>query len=344
MRIVLIGFGVVNQSLARMLISRKEELSELHGLRPRIVAVVDRGGAAIAPKGMDLPSLLKAKSEKGTVAAMAAIGHPSMSPSQVIHEVEAEAVVEGTPTNVRTGEPATTYIKEAFMAHRHVVTSNKGPLALSLPSLSELARFNHVSLRFSATVGGGTPVLEIARFLQGDRIVSIRGILNGTTNYILTEMDQSGASFEEALANAQRLGYAESDPSADVDGIDSAAKLVILANWAMHRKCTLKDVNITGIRAVSARDTTRAKDLGKVIKLVAAIDGGLKVEPTLLLRQDPLAVSGVLNAVSFVSEFAGEETIVGRGAGGPETASAILRDLIEVRRNIAASAAHEGES
>ena len=139
----------------------------------------------------------------------------------------------------------------------------------------------------------------------------------------------------DALSSAQKLGYAETDPSGDVDGIDSAAKLVILANWAMGRKCTIRDVAITGIRAVTSAEISRAKAAGKVVKLIASIDGGLKVEPTELDRQNPLAVSGVLNAVTFFSEFAGEETVVGRGAGGPETASAIVRDLLEIKENMA---------
>jgi homoserine dehydrogenase len=326
---------VVNQSLVKMLVTRKEELLDLHGFRPRIVAVVDRGGAAVNPKGLDLATLLRSKAEEGTVAAVPGFGHPSLGPMEVIRDVAAEAVVEATPTDLRSGEPAISHIKAAFMARRHVVTSNKGPLALALPTLEGLAKFNHVSLRFSGTVGGGTPVLEIGRFLQGDRVLAIRGILNGTTNYVLTEMDERGISFDEALAGAQELGYAEADPSGDVDGVDSAAKLVILANWTMKRKCTLKDVDVTGIRGVTLDDMRRARAAGRTIKLLATIDGGLKVRPTEMDRQNPLAVSGVLNAVTFVSEFAGEETIVGRGAGGPETASAILRDLIEVKQTLA---------
>jgi homoserine dehydrogenase len=325
--------------LARMLIARRKELLEQHGFRPRIVAAVDRGGAALSPKGIDLAALLESKARDGTVAATPGIGHTSMTSTEVIKEVEAEVVVEGTPTDIRDGEPAISHIKAAFLARKHVVTSNKGPLALALPSLTELAGFNHVSLRFSATVGGGTPVLEIARFLQGDRILAIKGILNGTTNYILSEMDQKGVPFNEALARAQQLGYAEADPSADVDGVDSAAKLVILANWAMNRRCTLKDVDVTGIRNVTREEMRRARAAGRTIKLIATIGGGLKVAPTELDRLNPLAVSGVLNAVTFFSEFAGEETVVGKGAGGPETASAIIRDLIDVRRVIAGSSA-----
>ena len=150
-----------------------------------------------------------------------------------------------------------------------------------MPALTELANYNKVYLRFSGTVGAGTPVLEFAKnCLQGDRIVSIRGILNGTTNYILSEMDEKHISYDEALAAAQKLGFAEADPTMDVDGYDAAAKLVIMANWIMDRKVTIKDVKINGIRNVSAQDIEDASNRGRIIKLIGSIGETLKVEPT----------------------------------------------------------------
>ncbi|MCW4035344.1 MAG: homoserine dehydrogenase, partial [Candidatus Bathyarchaeota archaeon] len=219
---------------------------------------------------------------------------------------------------------------------KHVITTNKGPLALALPALTELAEHNNVYLRFSGTVGAGTPVLEFAKkCLMGDKIVSIRGILNGTTNYILSEMDEKHLSFETALADAQKLGFAEADPTMDVDGFDAAAKLVIMANWLMDKKVTIKDVKIKGIRDVTAKDLEAAAKQGNTIKLVGSIGETLKVEPTQISKHDPLNVGGALNAVTFASESAGEQTIVGRGAGGVETASAVLRDLLEIKENLA---------
>ncbi|MDH5532296.1 MAG: homoserine dehydrogenase, partial [Candidatus Bathyarchaeota archaeon] len=200
----------------------------------------------------------------------------------------------------------------------------------------ELADYNKVYLRFSGTVGGGTPVLDLAkRCLMGDRILSIRGILNGTTNYILTEMDGKHITFEKALNKAQKLGYAETDPSMDIDGIDPACKLVIMANWIMNKRVTLKNVSIQGIRNVTLQDLEKAAKRDCTIKLIGSINENLKVVPTEISRHDPLCVGGVLNAVTFVSEFAGEETIIGRGAGGMETASAILRDLLDIKHNLA---------
>jgi homoserine dehydrogenase len=336
MRIILIGFGVVGQSFAQILIQREAELVKNYGFHPRVVAIVDKGGAAINPKGLNLEEMLLLKGEKGTVAASHEYGHLAMPALDVIESVEAEALVEATPTNIKNGEPGLSHIKTAFKTGKHVVTTNKGPLALALPALTELADYNKVYLRFSGTVGAGTPILELAKkCLLGDRIVSIRGILNGTTNYILTEMDEKHITFQQALENAQKLGYAEADPLMDVDGLDAACKLVIIANWIMNKKVTLKDVNVQGIRNVTLQAIEEAAKKGCTIKLIGSINGSLKVKPTEISRHDPLSVGGVLNAVTFVSEFAGEETIIGRGAGGMETASAILRDLLDIKQNLA---------
>lgn len=336
MRIILIGFGVVGQSFAQILIRREAELVKNFGFHPRIVAIVDKGGAAINPKGLNLEEMLLLKSEKGTMAANHEYGQVGRSALDVLESVEAEALVEATPTNIKNGEPALSHIKTAFKTGKHVVTTNKGPLALALPALTELADYNKVYLRFSGTVGAGTPILELAKkCLLGDRIVSVRGILNGTTNYILTEMDEKHITFQQALETAQKLGYAEADPMMDVDGLDAACKLVIIANWIMNKKVTLKDVNVQGIRNITVQAIEEAAKKGCTIKLIGSINGNLKVKPTEISRHDPLSVGGVLNAVTFVSEFAGEETIIGRGAGGMETASAILRDLLDIKQNLA---------
>ena len=336
MRIILIGYGVVGQSLTNILLRRRSETVKDYGFNPKVVAIVDRGGAAINLKGLNLEKILALKKQKGTLAADHEFGHPKMSPLDVIESVEAEVIVEITPTNVKNGEPGLSHIKTAFKTGKHVVTTNKGPLALALPALTELADYNKVYLRFSGTVGGGTPVLELAKkCLLGDKIVAIRGILNGTTNYILTEMEEKRITFQQALEKAQKLGYAETDPSMDVDGIDPACKVVIMANWIMNKKFTLKDVDVHGIRGVTLQALEKAAKRGNTIKLVGSVDDSPKVAPTEISKHDPLCVSGVLNAVTFVSEFAGEETIIGRGAGGMETASAVLRDLLDIKNNLA---------
>lgn len=336
MRIILVGYGVVGRSFINILQRRQAENLKNYGLNPKIVAVVDKDGALVNPKGLDFERLQLFK-EKNSVSVDKEYGHPHMSGSEVIESVEAEVVIEATPTNIKNAEPALSHITKAFKTGKHVVTTNKGPLALAMPALIELAEYNRVFLRFSGTVGGGTPLLEFAKkCLAGDRIVAIRGILNGTTNYILTEMTQNRLSFQQALANAQKLGYAEADPTMDIDGFDSACKILIMANWIMNKKLTLRDVNIKGIREVTLQALEDATKKGNAIKLVASVaEDKPKVAPVEIAKNDPLCVSGVLNAVTFVSEFAGEETLIGRGAGGMETASAVLRDLIDIRHKLA---------
>ena len=336
MRIILVGWGVVAQSFAQIITDRKKELAKKYGFRPRIVAIVDKKGAAINPKGLDVEQMLSLKKEKGTISASRQHGRPGMSALEIIESIEAEAIVEVTPTNIETAEPGLSYIKTAFRTGKHVVTTNKGPLALALPALTELADHNNVYLRFSGTVGAGTPILEFAKnCLQGDKIISVSGILNGTTNYILSEMDEKHITFEVALKAAQKLGFAEADPTMDVDGYDAAAKLVIMANWIMEKKVTLKDVKIKGIRDVSSKDLESAKKKDCTIKLIGSISETLKVEPTQISNHDPLAVGGALNAVTYISESAGEQTIIGLGAGGMETASAVIRDLLDIKQNMA---------
>jgi len=329
LRIILIGFGVVGQNLAKLLLSRNEDLYALYGMKPRIVAAVDSKGSAISTSGLDLHRLLDAKKNKGSVAKYGDGAKKDIA--DIIESIDAEVVVEATQTNLKTGEPGMANITTAIKNGRNVITTNKGPLALALPSLIELAEYNDVILRFSGTVGGGTPILEFAkRCLKGDRILSFKGILNGTTNYILTRMEE-GLSFNDALNDAKEKGYAEAEPSLDIDGYDAAAKLVILANWVMGMKVTMKDVNFTGIRNVTADDMKSALKNHNAIKLIAASNKGLTVKPTEIHKTDPLCVNGTLNAVTFSSEYSGEQTIIGRGAGGMETASAVLRDLIEIR-------------
>jgi homoserine dehydrogenase len=326
-----VGFGAVGQSFVKLLLSRSADLYSQHGIKPRVVACVDNKGSAIAPGGLNLQRLLEAKKTKGTVGGYE-IGSTTFDPVQIIEKVDAEVMLECTPTNLSDAEPATSHITAAMRSHKHVISVNKGPLALAFPSLIELANYNGVMFRFSGTVGGGTPILEFAkRCLKGDRIISFKGILNGTTNYILSKMEL-GLTYETAMKDAKEKGYAEANPSLDVNGFDAAAKLVIMANWIMGMKVTMKDINRTGIINVSLFDVKNAGTQGNAIKLLAICDGRrLQVAPTEVAKTDPICVNGTLNAVTFSSEQSGHQTIIGRGAGGMETASAMLRDLIEIR-------------
>jgi homoserine dehydrogenase len=232
LRLILVGFGVVGQSFVKMLINNYVELVTIHGLRPRIVAIVDSKGATIDKKGLNTKRVLKIKKNEGTVAEDPQNGFPNLTPREVINNIEADILIEMTPTNLKTGKPGFTHIEEGLKNKKHVITTNKGPLALALPALMELAEYNNVNLRFSGTVGGGTPILNFGkRCLMGDKILSIKGILNGTTNYILTEMTKKRLQFDIALRKAQKLGYAEKNPFLDINGLDAASKIVIISNY-----------------------------------------------------------------------------------------------------------------
>ena len=334
MRIILCGFGVVGQSLVKLFDSRSKELYAKYGLKPRVVGVFDSKGSAVDQSGLKLDKLIQIKKEYGTVKNYSNIKN-SMSGIEMLKNVEADVLIETTASNYKDAEPGMTHITTAMKKGMHVISVNKGPLALAFPSLMELATYNQVMLRFSGTVGGGTPILDYAKnSLSGERITSFAGILNGTTNYILSNMS-TGLSFDEALKDAKNKGYVEADESLDLDGLDAAAKLVILANWVMGMKVTMPDIKCIGIRKVSTEDIKKAAKNNCSVKLIASCDKELIVSPKELSNDDPLCVNGTLNAIAFTSEHSGTQTIIGKGAGGTETASSILRDLLDIRQEIA---------
>lgn len=333
MRLIICGFGVVGQSLAKLLESRAEDLYARFGLKPRIVGVFDTKGSAVESSGLDLNKLLDVKKKFGSVKKYSSTKN-NLSGVDLIKNYDADVLIETTASNYKDAEPGMSHITEAMKHGLHVISVNKGPLALAFPSLMELASYNQVLLRFSGTVGGGTPILDYAKnSLRGERISSFEGILNGTTNYILTKM-ANGMSFKDALIDAKQKGYVEADESLDLDGLDAAAKLVILANWVMDLKVTLPDIKRTGIRNVSTEDIKNAAQKKSAVKLIASCNKELIVAPKEVSLDDPLCVNGTLNAISFTSEHSGTQTIIGRGAGGIETASSILRDLLDIRQEI----------
>ena len=333
LRIILCGFGVVGQNFAKLLLSRSEDLYALHGLKPRVVGVFDSKGSAASSAGLDLNRLLEVKKKYGDIRKYHN-KEKNANGLEMIKGMDAEVLIETTPSNYKDAEPGMSHIVNAMKNGLHVITVNKGPLALAFPSLIELATYNQVLLKFSGTVGGGTPILDYAKnSLRGERIVSFQGILNGTTNYILTNM-ADGMSFKTALADAKKRGYVEADESLDIDGFDAAAKLVILANWIMDMKVTIKDIRRIGIRDVTTSDVKKAATNNSAVKLVASCNKELLVAPQQISLDDPLCVNGTLNAITFNSEHSGQQTIIGRGAGGMETASSILRDLLDIRQEM----------
>jgi homoserine dehydrogenase len=334
--LLLVGFGVVGRALAVLLEEQGAALYAAHGCSPRVTGVIDSGGAAWDAAGLDARALLAVKEQHGTVAALPARGVTGVDAAELIAASDAHVVVEATPTTVSQPAPAIARLKAAFRSGKHVVCVNKGPLAVAFPALLELARHNRVAFRYSGTVGAGTPMLAFAaECARGTRVTGVRAVLNGTTNFILWRMAEAGEDYATALAEAMRLGYAEADPSADVDGIDAATKLVILANGVLGRPCALADLAITGIRGVTPDDIARARGAGHVVKLIAALDEGLRVAPAEVPADSPLNVPASLNALSLSLATGGEVTLVGRGAGGRETATAIVRDLIDIWHAVA---------
>ena len=333
MRIILCGFGVVAQSLTKLLESRTSDLYSKYGMKPRIVGVFDSKGSAYDNSGLNLKKIISVKKESGSVRGYDK-SQKIISGLEMIEKLDADVLIETTASNYNDAEPGMSHIISAMKKGLHVISVNKGPLALAFPSLMELATYNQVLLRFSGTVGGGTPILDYAKnSLRGERIISFQGILNGTTNYILTNMAH-GLSFNDALSDAKKKGYVEADESLDLDGLYAAAKLVILANWIMGLKVTMKDIEKIGIRELTSKDIEDAAKKSCSVKLIASCNDKLEVSPMQIKNDDPLCVDGTLNAISFTSEHSGTQTIIGKGAGGMETASSILRDLLDIRKEI----------
>ncbi|HEV8672432.1 MAG TPA: homoserine dehydrogenase [Methylomirabilota bacterium] len=239
-------------------------------------------------------------------------------------------------------EPARTFILRAMAAGKQVVTANKALVATHGPELFEAARRRGVLLGFEAAVAGGVPIIRALRDgLAANRILSLYGIVNGTSNYILTKMTDEGREFREVLAEAQAAGYAEADPTLDIEGIDSAHKLQILASLAFRTAVDLKEVHTEGISRITPEEIANARELGYRIKLLAiakAAEGALeaRVHPTMIPARSPLsAVSGVFNAIFVAGDAVGDQMFYGRGAGQMPTASAVWSDVIEIARRLA---------
>jgi homoserine dehydrogenase len=333
LRIILVGFGNVGRSLARLLITEREWLIKTYGFEPQVTTIIDSQGLCRDNNGLDLALALRTKEKYGTVEKYPRRGLARTASSRAITEEEAEVVVETTPSNFKDGEPGMSNIKQGLTSGKHVVTANKGPLALAMPALLEMAGHKKLQLRFSGTVGGGTPFLSFAsKCLPGEKIIGVHGILNGTTNYILTRMEDESIEYQRALAEAQKKGYAERDPTNDVEGLDTAAKIVIIANWVMKQRISLGDLEITGISKITREKLEHASHSNARVKLIGRLnETKASVRPEEVNANDPTCVPDTLNALTFSTEHAGDMTLIGHGAGGEQTASAIIRDLVDIR-------------
>jgi homoserine dehydrogenase len=338
-KLALIGFGTVGQGLVEILLRKGAALTDRYGVEFQVVAISDLlKGSLYAPNGLNMAQLVEVVQRTGKLD-----DYPSAPGLQrgwdslaTIRHCNADTVVEISWTDVQTGQPAISHVQAALESGKNAVLTNKGPVALAYRELAALALAKGVRFCFEGTVMSGTPTIRLAQqALAGCDISQMRGILNGTTNFILTQME-AGQSYAEALAEAQRLGYAEADPTADVEGWDAAGKSVILANVLMGGNLTVADVDRTGISGLTPSDIQAAQAAGERWKLIARVwreDGVTKasVQPTRVSLSHPLAgVGGAVNACTFTTDLLGDVTLVGPGAGRLETGFAVLGDLLDI--------------
>lgn len=340
-KLAFIGFGVVGQGLTEILLEKKEMLKEKYDLDFTVVAISDfMKGSVYDEKGLDMKRILDLVN-KGKKIDEYPMGKKGMDSLQTIKGTNADVIIEVTYTDVKTGEPALTHIKTALEHKKHVISTNKGPVVKEVQNLIKLAKKNKVHYGFEGVVLAGTPSINLAQYtLAGNIISGFKGILNGTTNYILTRMEE-GMSYEDALKKAQDLGYAEADPTGDVEGLDALGKVVILSNVVLGKNITWDQVERKGITDISIDDISKAKAEGKRWKLIGKAelreDGSFfaKVAPEKLPLNDPLAgVMGATNALTFETDELGSVTIVGPGAGKRETGFSLLIDLLNINRKM----------
>lgn len=335
-KIALIGFGTVGQGLCETLIEKKKELIKKYNYEYEVVSISDaKFGTINNSKGLELKKVLADIKENGQFTKNLV----DWNTTEMIKRTNAQVICELAFTNLNDGQPAITHCKTAFKNKKHIVTSNKGPAALAFKELNKLAEKNGVKFLIEGTVMSGTPVLNLVKGpLAGNKISGAKGILNGTTNFILTKMED-GMNYETALAEAQKLGYAEADPTGDVEGYDARAKVTILANVLMNVNLNINDVECEGITKITSENIEDAKKHNARWKLIGSVENvngkiNASVRPEMIPLTHPLAgVMGSTNAVTFTTDLLGDVTIIGKGAGRIETGFSILTDLLEIHKS-----------
>lgn len=337
-KIILCGFGNVGRALARLLEAKQHDLEAQYDLEIELQAVVDIGGAAVAEDtGLPPGPLSDFVEAGGAVEKFEGFGHPGLMAADLLAQGKADILVETTPTNLEDGEPARTHFLAAIENGLDIIAANKGPLVLDYRRILERARDKGVQIRFSAATAAALPTLDVGRLCTaGARIKAIEGILNGTTNYILTRMAQEGCPYEDALQDAQRLGIAETDPTLDVEGLDTRNKIVLIANTLFELSLDPGAVETTGITGVTPADIATASKAGKVIKLIGSArhaENGLvvKVAPEALSADHPLAgVNLSEKGISYDTDTMGRITTTGGHSSPTGAAAAMLKDLIHL--------------
>ncbi len=333
-RIGMVGFGNVGHGFIRAISEKKDYFRKELGLEFLITSVTDiRYGTIYNPDGLSLEEL----AESHDFSTIEEKYHKDWNTIQMIRNAESDVIIELSFTDLKTGEPAVLHCQEALLSGKHVITSNKGPIALHYNMLKALARDNGVKIGCEGTVMSGSPALRLAvDSLMPTGITEIHGIFNGTTNYILTEME-SGSTYEEALLHAQQLGYAEADPTGDVEGFDTAGKVAILSQLVFNTSLQPTDIPREGISDITLEDIQDAAKANMRWKLIGSVkknaDGSIEafVKPMMLPLDNPLSeIKGAGNAIQYHTDLLGTITLIGPGAGRKETAAALIEDLIHI--------------
>lgn len=333
-KIAYVGFGIVSQGLAEIILNSNSLLPISEGVEIQTVGILDIiKGSKIDENGINMREVLL-NAEKGDYSLLT---ENILDISKAIEEMKADIIIEASFTDIKTGQPAISHIEAALNSDKHVVTTNKGPFAVAFEQIFKLAKERNKTVAIEGTVISGTPIINVLNTgLLGARINAVSGIMNGTSNYILTQMEL-GMSYEKALAQAQELGYAEADPTSDVEGLDTLAKVMILANVVFNTQLSQKDVAVSGISKITLSDIKEAasnnmrwKLIGSVWKDNQNIVHG-SVSPKLVPIADSLyGISGATNALKITSSILGDTTIIGAGAGKIETGFALYNDIISI--------------
>lgn len=336
-KIILCGCGGVGKAFLNLIAHRSGEIREKYGLNLIVTAVADQGGAAMADSEAGLPMVefVDFINQGNEVQTFSPHGRVGITGKEIIAQLDADVMVEATPTNLIDGGVAKDHVFGAIDRGMEIVSANKGPFVLFYKEVFEKARKKACGLHISAATAAALPTLDLGlTSLAGTRVSLAEGILNGTTNYILSQMRDKGTAYDVALSDAQKLGIAETDPSYDVQGKDTANKILLIANRVFEKTFSLSDIKVTGITGVTPDDIEAATNKGKVIKLIGTasiLDGEvrLSVAPKLLDQTHPLAmVNGSEKAITYMTDTMGSLTVMGGKSSPVGAAAAVLKDLI----------------
>mgnify|MGYP004628365493 FL=1 len=334
MEIGIIGVGGVGQSLIKLLVKKRKYIFEKYNLDIKVKYIVKSDGGIYKANGIDLEELLEFINKNKSIKEHI-LWKSNLSIQEVIKNNDIDTLIELTSTNIETGEPGLTHIKRALESKINVVTGNKGPIILKYKELKEIADKNSVELKVGCTTGGALPSINGGLYdVAGSEIQAIEGILNGTTNYILSKMTNDNVTYEESLKQAQKNGIAEANPSLDILGYDTACKIIILSNVLMDTNIKLEDIEIKGITEVTLEDIEKAKVENKKLKLIGKvekIDNMIKayVKPIIINENHPLYFVDYKNkGVYFKTDTLGDISIIGGASGTMNAAASILRDVV----------------